>query len=463
MSHLKMVRATYAFTLLWVLVPCSTALSQPAPATITEVPIPEVAEESPSDEAEEAMLESFQESAGRTKWKGPAAKQVVSIQSFFIREGTAVQADFGESSIGENGIVFVTSVPSRELKRETQTQLMTQADLENYGGATAYFPPGKLIIAVLYSGEQPPQARTLSLRVLNAEETAPGQEEEADRQTPAPVEVYRLPTPQSIEAIKADATDAEVGGEVLTAEPESICANDDRTASDDRRVGRLMPIGCTGWLIGAAGDLALTAGHCHDSRMQIIEFQVPPSSPDGRTRPADIVDQYPIRRDTIQSRDAGVGRDWAIFRIGPNSNTGQMPGDRQGSGFMLSRRGRPQEVRVTGFGTDDDPRGPDPLTSFRNAQSQTQQTENGNGNAHARFHDDGDNDSFRYKVDTRGGNSGGPVIDEQTGGGNTTVAIHTHAGCESSVQGNQGTALSNPDFVNALLNFVSDPSEVFVD
>jgi len=41
---------------------------------------------------------------------------------------------------------------------------------------------------------------------------------------------------------------------------ESICGADDRVASTDARVGRLMVGGCTAWL--ASNGTVLTAGHC---------------------------------------------------------------------------------------------------------------------------------------------------------------------------------------------------------
>jgi|GEM_PF-1748798 len=430
------------------------AHAQPAPARIAEILIPEVAEEVPSDNAKGAILDVYQESVNRHEWKGPRSTQVLSVQSFVVPEGTAVQVVFGETSLGEDGSILISSVSSAKENGRMQNQLMTQRDLENYGGATAYFPSGKIIIALLSGGGGPPKAKVQSLRVLQSGD---------DNQQHANIRAFRLPAPQSKEAFRSAPEEAAPTGEALTAQPETMCGPDNRIASSDQRIGRLMPIGCTGWLVGSSGDLALTAGHCDDVRMQIIEFQVPASLPDGRTLPADVEDQYPILRQTIVSRNDGVGRDWAIFRIGPNSNTGLTPGNRQGSGFMLSRKQRPTKVRVTGFGVDDAPQGTDHLNLFRNVQNQTQQSENGLDDAQAVFHDDGENDSFRYKVDTRGGNSGSPVINEEPGGGGTAIAIHTHGGCESAIQGNQGTALSNPDFISALLNFVPLASDVFVD
>ena len=57
--------------------------------------------------------------------------------------------------------------------------------------------------------------------------------------------------------------------------PESQCGTtDDRVLSSDPRAGRLLPIGCTGWLINDCNSCALTAGHC-TSNIQVLQFNVP--------------------------------------------------------------------------------------------------------------------------------------------------------------------------------------------
>ena len=61
----------------------------------------------------------------------------------------------------------------------------------------------------------------------------------------------------------------------------SICGpNDDRLPSTDPRSGRLLPVGCTGWLIQDCAGCFLTAGHC-TGNIQVIQFNVPPSSSSG--------------------------------------------------------------------------------------------------------------------------------------------------------------------------------------
>ncbi|MEE2939047.1 MAG: hypothetical protein VX460_01550, partial [Planctomycetota bacterium] len=64
----------------------------------------------------------------------------------------------------------------------------------------------------------------------------------------------------------------------------SICGSlDDRQPSTDPRSGRLMPVGCTAWLIDDCGGCFLTAGHC-TGNIQVVQFNVPLSTSSGTTR-----------------------------------------------------------------------------------------------------------------------------------------------------------------------------------
>ncbi len=123
-------------------------------------------------------------------------------------------------------------------------------------------------------------------------------------------------------------TVGEVGATEVEGE-EAICGEDDRITAQDAAVGRIRPVGCTGWLI--ANGAILTAGHCTNggagTRMRILEFNVPPSREDGSLRVAAVEDQYPIDTSSIE-HGLGVGNDWAVFRALPNSQTGLLPAQR---------------------------------------------------------------------------------------------------------------------------------------
>ena len=210
-----------------------------------------------------------------------------------------------------------------------------------------------------------------------------------------------------------------VGDQLAGGIPESPCGNDDRVSSSDGRVGRLFFGGCTGFLI--SNGAVLTAGHCFNNGNigGVLEFNVPGSNFDGTGVPAAIEDQYPINGAYQASWNDGpgqVGRDWGVFSIGPNSETGLRA--HQVQGFIRCLDADPLEdtiFRVTGFGIDDPP-----------VINYTQQTAIGpyQGNDN-----DADGIWMEYTVDTQPANSGSPVFWDNT---TLAVAIHTNGGCESN-------------------------------
>ena len=103
----------------------------------------------------------------------------------------------------------------------------------------------------------------------------------------------------------------------------------------------------------------------------------------------------------------------------------------------------PPTIRITGYGVDfNDP-----------TRNQTQQTSNGPNAGSAVT-------TMRYQVDTEGGSSGSPVIDDATG---EAVGVHTNGGCNQAGGGsNSGTSTFNTAFWNALnptisITVVPDP------
>jgi len=235
---------------------------------------------------------------------------------------------------------------------------------------------------------------------------------------------------------------------------ESLCGVDNRVASTDGRVGRLYFGGCTAWLI--SNGRLLTAGHCTDfdpdqggpalpdgvlDLSGVVEFNVPASLSNGTTVAADPDDQYPINTSNVTWRfdgeGQGLGKDWSVFRVNENSNTGLTPFQAQG-GFFRTTNGNPalsNTIRITGMGLDNTPAG---STGNRNAQNFTNQTDTG---GYVSENVSGSNIWHRYAVDTTGGSSGSPII-----WGSFTIGIHTNAGCGVSSGANSGTSFE----VNAL-------------
>jgi len=209
----------------------------------------------------------------------------------------------------------------------------------------------------------------------------------------------------------------------------SICGpTDDRVLSSDPRSARLLPVGCTGWLIADCAGCFLTAGHCQGN-IQVVQFNVPLSTSSGGLQQPPPSDQYAVDAASLQGNGGqGVGNDWAYFGTFPNSTTGMTATQRQGPGFTLAPPppvGSGNEIRITGFGTDQSPA----------TWNQVQQTHFGPLVTSTAT-------TVQYQTDTTGGNSGSPVIWEQT---DQAVGIHTHGGCQSSGAGqNSGTAFTHP-------------------
>jgi len=216
-------------------------------------------------------------------------------------------------------------------------------------------------------------------------------------------------------------------------EARSICGSlDDRNPSSDPRSGRLLPIGCTGWLIQDCAGCFLTAGHC-TGNIQVVEFNVPPSLSNGTIQHPGPEDQYPVDQSSIQSNGGqGVGNDWAYFGTFSNGTTNLTVTQAQGPGFELSSPPAVGNatIRITGYGT----------TSPRDQENQVQQTHTGALVTSTTT-------TVQYTADTTGGNSGSPVIWDQTG---MAVGIHTHGGCSASGGQNSGTSFDRAELQNAL-------------
>lgn len=227
---------------------------------------------------------------------------------------------------------------------------------------------------------------------------------------------------------------------------ESLCGGDDRVASNDPAVGRIVPAGCTGWIVSNGAHL--TAGHCAGS-MGTIEFNVPQSLCDGTIVHPGPDDQYPINGNSIVFADDGlvnVGDDYAVFACNQNANTRLLPVQAQSEFYRMSRDDKsPASVVVTGYGMDDTPRG---CTNGRNSDNQTQQVHSGD---FLREVIEGPSDSYlEYTVDTQGGNSGSPVIIAGTA---LTIGIHTNGGCYPPGEGNIATSFENDNLESAIQRF----------
>jgi V8-like Glu-specific endopeptidase len=240
--------------------------------------------------------------------------------------------------------------------------------------------------------------------------------------------------------------------------PLSLCGADNRVASSFPNIdGRLMPLGCTGWI--AATGFYLTAGHCLDvtsPNLQIMEFDVPASLPNGTTQPAAVQNQYPVTYSSRVFQNVQIGDDWGIYNCGANSNTGLTPAEARRTYYHLSKDVAPPTIRIRGFGIDNTPPG---TTGNRNAQNQTLQYNDGpslgeNIVSANRVY-------WEYQVDTEGGNSGSAIHGAGTPDFFTSVGIHTNAGC-SATAGNTGTGFEADD-TEAAMNVYFQSQVEYVD
>jgi len=155
----------------------------------------------------------------------------------------------------------------------------------------------------------------------------------------------------------------------------SLCGADSRVASTDNRVGRMYFGGCTAWRISSGAFL--TAGHCVDfdpdddatgcnpllpdgvlDLSGFIEFDIPASTAGGATLAADPEDQYPVDTSPAFWRFdggcQGLGKDWCVFGVFPNANTGLLPHQAYGFPFRMTRENpaNGNTIRITGCGSD---------------------------------------------------------------------------------------------------------------
>jgi hypothetical protein len=205
---------------------------------------------------------------------------------------------------------------------------------------------------------------------------------------------------------------------------ESQCGpSDDRVSSNHPATGRLMTVGCTAWIIPNGNFV--TAGHCiDDGGINVVQFQVPHSLPDGTPQNPGPEDQYAVNLSTKVFVAGNVGNDWGTFEVFPNSVTGLLPKGAQGAFWPLVQYLDPDSIRITGYGVDS------------GVDNQTQQT-------HVGPNAGSTGTTLRYITDTDGGNSGSPVIDKATG---YALGVHTHGGCDATGGNNNGTSFFNTAF-----------------
>lgn len=312
----------------------------------------------------------------------------------------SVSINFSSFNLGKNSFIQVQGTEGEV----PQVQWFDQETLEAWEGTTALFNGAYVDLYLFASADDPDAFYEISTIDIGRPSPERGSRTDSRQQDAVP-------------------------------EAEAICGADDRVRSADNRIGRIMPVGCSGWL--ESGGRVLTAGHCADGgRMRFLQFEVPDSGPDGTPNHPSIENQYRIVSDSVVFMNAGIGNDWAVFEVSP-SFAQQDPHSRFGA-FHLRRDVEKGNLWVRGYGLDDEPLGNPP--SLRNRDSQTQQEHGGALIGIDMF--SGENAVIRHRVDTRGGNSGSPIF--LSDDPNIAIGIHSHGGCsESPTSFNHGTSFLN--------------------
>jgi V8-like Glu-specific endopeptidase len=211
---------------------------------------------------------------------------------------------------------------------------------------------------------------------------------------------------------------------------------------------RIRPVGCSGWLIRER--CLITAGHCttnppqvHGSpfdanMMQVAEFRVPLSNPNGSINFSHPDHQYPVQSTSIQFQSLSCAVDWCQFGVFPNSNTGLTPIQAGQTMYTLAGVAPPaggQLIRIRGYGT----------TTGTDAPNTWNQVLTFHWGSYISL----SGTLVQYTADTTGGNSGSAIF---LGTTNTVIGVHACGGCNPPNEGNRGTAIHHGPLQNALNN-----------
>ena len=240
---------------------------------------------------------------------------------------------------------------------------------------------------------------------------------------------------------------------------DTICGTtDNRVPSSDPRAGRIDPIGCTGWIIdfpAGVDKVHLSAGHCLAAG-QVLQFDVPASQSNCSLLFPPPNKQFAIDNASSVGVNGGVGNDYWAYRCFPNPTTGRTTFEEQGSAFTLATvmPAAGATLRIYGFGVD----GTDTTGAAGGNASCSCGTSGGTRNQVQQTHTAGlvvvAGSRVDHLVDTCGGNSGSPVLDNTSG---NAIAIHTHGGCTTTGGSNSGTNVLHPGLQSGITAVAPPP------
>jgi hypothetical protein len=338
-----------------------------------------------------------------------------------------------ETTLSPGSFIRVTSLLDGE------SQILDAQELKNWSYGTAFF-----------------NGSTVQIEVIG------GREAKNDR-----VRISEVYAGGVIEAQEAQEAPAEGG-------VADICGGaDGRGPSFDPRVGRLIidkgvlgTFVCTGFIIDTpAGSNKghLSAGHCFDGALSaILQFGVPPSVACVRVNPP-VKQQFPVVNVIFANTTCAdvpvppAHDDWAVFHCGTNEN-GQTTYETQGAAFKLANSiPNSGNVQTIGYGTDGglvlNACGPCVAANVPDSNRRfVQQTAKGPLVAPAACGIGKIPGTLHHQVDSCGGESGGPIINQSNG---LVIGMDTTNGCKGAiccpgVAADTGTRIDRPGLIAAI-------------
>ncbi|WP_108867005.1 T9SS type A sorting domain-containing protein [Aquimarina aquimarini] len=328
--------------------------------------------------------------------KGSSIHKASVIQkTLTIPDANWIRLYFDDVKLSEYASITITSL------KDGGTQVLDSKRMEEWGNSSAYF-----------------NGNTLSVTITNPEK-------------------------RTDVGLTISGYDKGLKNKSSITDKDGFCSgNDRRVASNDAAVGRIFYLKgvCSSWIV--SNGKMITAGHCvrsmRDNRAT-VEFNVPPSAPDGTFLHSPPEDQYIVNLNTIKEGGKWVpfmggelyeGLDWAVFEVYPNNETRLTPLQAQRKYFELEQSTPGNRIRITGYGLDDEP------------------TKNGTQQTHTNQLSGLTDLSFNHNVDSTSGNSGSVIIDAATG---KAIGIHSASICVGGDNSQKiGIRVTSPDFLAAV-------------
>lgn len=219
--------------------------------------------------------------------------------------------------------------------------------------------------------------------------------------------------------------------------------SDDRFPVIEKSVGRLIKAGetrgCSATLVSK--NCVVTMGSCMGDK-DYVEFNVP-ASIGGITQNSEAEDIYTIDKSSLVLSTGGIGSEWAVVRLHPNSITGRSAGSVQGFSKVISKKpAKNDPVKVIQYSyalNDAYPVKYEGIKGnpYEEVMHYSQQAARGVLVKPAIFLIP---EILEHNADTYAGAGGAAIINEKTG---ELIGINTHGGCAAQYTNPIGARFTN--------------------